>query len=143
MHQKPFTEMADGKFAVGVIIAILLLLGIAQCCSRRRHRRRSSGSVRRKSGSRSLGGEILSGIGAPSSSLGNIGDYYLDRSTNILYGPKTRAGWGIGFQLTGTPGSSGNTVLNGTIAPTSSIGNNGDFYINTGKRSDQYYPPGG
>lgn len=41
------------------------------------------------------GSQILSSTGAPDPELGLIGDYYLDRSTNHLYGPKSQEdGWG-------------------------------------------------
>jgi hypothetical protein len=132
----------------------------------------------------SNGNTILSGTTAPLSNQGNNGDYYLNTTTNILYGPKTSSGWGSGTVLTGQgpqgpagptgpqgpagptgatgpqgpagavgatgpqgptgatgltgatgpqgpAGTNGNTILNGTIVPTSTQGNNGDFYINT------------
>jgi hypothetical protein len=36
------------------------------------------------------GSQILSSNGVPGSGLGNIGDYYLDKTTNNFYGPKTQ-----------------------------------------------------
>ncbi|MBS1661753.1 MAG: hypothetical protein JST68_11970 [Bacteroidetes bacterium] len=47
------------------------------------------------------GSTILSGNGAPSASTGNNGDFYLDLSTQLLYGPKTASGWGTGTLLKG------------------------------------------
>jgi len=44
------------------------------------------------------------GSGAPSSSLGNIGDNYMDTANGEIYGPKTRSGWGSGTQFTTKPG---------------------------------------
>jgi hypothetical protein len=105
----------------------------------------------------SNGNTILSGSTAPLSTQGNNGDYYLNTTTNILYGPKTSSGWGSGTILTGQgpqgpagptgpqgpagptgatgpqgpAGNNGNSILNGTTVPTSTQGNNGDFYINT------------
>ena len=35
------------------------------------------------------GTQILSGTGPPDPALGSVGDYYLDTSTGLLYGPKT------------------------------------------------------
>lgn len=52
------------------------------------------------------GSSILSGNGSPSASLGNIGDYYLDKSTFLFYGPKTASGWGAGLNLQGPAGNS-------------------------------------
>ena len=34
------------------------------------------------------GTRIFSGVGEPDPGIGNIGDYYLDTSSGILYGPK-------------------------------------------------------
>lgn len=40
------------------------------------------------------GGTILAGHGEPSIVIGLIGDMYIDKDTNMLYGPKTSGGWG-------------------------------------------------
>lgn len=46
------------------------------------------------------GSQILSSNGAPDSALGSIGDYYLDKITHELYGPKTQeTGWGTPINL--------------------------------------------
>lgn len=46
------------------------------------------------------GSQILSSNGAPDPELGVIGDYYLDKTTNELYGPKTQEdGWGTPINL--------------------------------------------
>lgn len=54
------------------------------------------------------GNTILSGNGAPANSLGVAGDFYLDLSGLMLYGPKTAAGWGSGVVLKGSQGPEGN-----------------------------------
>ena len=86
------------------------------------------------------GNQILSGIGAPDASLGNVGDYYLDKSTGKLYGAKTAQGWGTPINLKGQDGangsngqngSSGTKILSGTTTPTTSQGEVGDWYIDT------------
>ena len=64
------------------------------------------------------GNTVLSGIGAPTSILGNVGDYYLNTSNHLLFGPKSASGWGSGVSLIGPTGSSG-TFQNGN--------NNGDI----------------
>ena len=51
------------------------------------------------------GRTILNGTGAPSSALGEDGDFYIDTSANELYGPKTSGAWGSGTPLVGPPGS--------------------------------------
>ena len=40
------------------------------------------------------GNQVLSGVGAPAASLGQIGNFYIDTSTSESYGPKTANGWG-------------------------------------------------
>ena len=82
------------------------------------------------------GSSILNGHGLPSSSIGEISDYYLDADTDILYGPKTSSGWpssGILLQGTqgvqGAKGETGYSVYTGISSPSNSLGNNGDVYI--------------
>jgi len=48
------------------------------------------------------GNGVLNGSGAPSSSLGENGDFYIDTSVNKMYGPKTSDGWGDPVNLGGT-----------------------------------------
>ena len=45
------------------------------------------------------GASVLSGNGAPSFSLGEIGDHYINKLTQELYGPKTSGGWGTPVDL--------------------------------------------
>jgi hypothetical protein len=50
------------------------------------------------------GNTILSGSGAPANNLGNNGDFYLDTSTETLYGPKANNTWPVsGTSLVGPP----------------------------------------
>lgn len=51
------------------------------------------------------GSQIHSGDGAPDASLGVVGDYYLDKSSYELYGPKTSDGWGTPLNLKGADGN--------------------------------------
>lgn len=53
------------------------------------------------------GSQILSGTGAPAAALGNNGDYYLDKSSYNLYGPKTGGAWGAALSLQGPAGPQG------------------------------------
>ena len=48
------------------------------------------------------GTSLLNGIGAPSSSLGIEGDFYLNTSNMNLYGPKTGSNWGSPTDLVGS-----------------------------------------
>ncbi|RZK63467.1 MAG: hypothetical protein EOO95_13415, partial [Pedobacter sp.] len=34
--------------------------------------------------------------------MGAVGDYYLDKTSYNLYGPKTETGWGVALSLKGT-----------------------------------------
>ena len=89
------------------------------------------------------GSQILSGNDVPTTSLGAVGDYYLNKTTMELYGPKTTEGWGNAIGLKGAQGekgkdgSNGNngkdgaTILSGITAPTTSQGKVGDWYIDT------------
>lgn len=41
------------------------------------------------------GGNVLSGFSAPNSMIGNECDFYIDKSTGIMYGPKTNGNWNV------------------------------------------------
>lgn len=45
------------------------------------------------------GSQILSGTTMPDANAGNIGDYYLDKTDYLLFGPKTSTGWGTAISL--------------------------------------------
>lgn len=85
------------------------------------------------------GNTILNGTGAPSDSIGVNGDFYLDTAASVLYGPKASGTWTGVSTLplvgpkgdTGAAGADGKTVLNGLGVPAASLGNDGDFYIDT------------
>lgn len=86
----------------------------------------------------SNGSMIYSGTTAPTADIGNVGDFYLNKSNGLLYGPKTAAGWSTNFSLKGptgatgadgTDGKNGNTVLSGTGVPAAGVGTNGDYYL--------------
>ena len=81
------------------------------------------------------GSKILSGVGAPASTLGVVGDYYLDTAAKFLYGPKTAAGWNTAISLQGEPGADGSKILSGVGAPASSLGVVGDYYLDTAAKN--------
>jgi hypothetical protein len=64
------------------------------------------------------------GAGAPSSSLGVVGDFYIDTTNSRLYGPKLVAGWGSYISIIGPTGPTGAT---GATGPTGPAGANGVF----------------
>jgi len=39
--------------------------------------------------------QVINQKGVPNNSIGDIGDYYIDSSTNSVYGPKSNTGWEI------------------------------------------------
>ena len=47
------------------------------------------------------GTSLLNGNGPPSAETGSEGDFYLDTSAQMLYGPKTAGAWGAGVLLKG------------------------------------------
>ena len=71
------------------------------------------------------GTQILSGQGAPASSLGSTGDFYIDLAAYRLYGPKTATGWGTGMALTGASGAQGPSGPTGPQGPTGATGATG------------------
>ena len=96
------------------------------------------------------GTSILVGAGVPSSTLGNNGDLYFDTSAKTILGPKALGNWpATGTVLTGATGPQGpqglagangatgptgldgKTIRSGSGTPTASLGNDGDFYIDT------------
>ena len=55
------------------------------------------------------GKTILNGTSTPVAGLGTTGDFYLNTTTNQLYGPKTAGGWGAPVSLIGPTGATGAT----------------------------------
>lgn len=47
------------------------------------------------------GNTVLNGAGTPGSGLGVNGDFYLDTTNKLFYGPKTAGAWGSGFSIVG------------------------------------------
>ena len=77
----------------------------------------------------------------PSIDEGNIGDYYIDRKTGLLYGPKTdERGWGnTPIPLVSEKGINPNTIRSGSGFPDLTIGNEGDLYLDT--QNQKLYGP--
>lgn len=57
---------------------------------------------------------ILNGKGAPKSSLGIDGDFYIDTRSLLLYGPKTKGKWPTPQSIQGPTGPAGNDGRNGS-----------------------------
>lgn len=75
------------------------------------------------------GSMIIPGNGAPAADVGGKGDYYLDKLSGKLYGPKTDTGWGNNPITLVEPNSVGNTIYSGTTPPPADKGNVGDLYL--------------
>lgn len=77
----------------------------------------------------------------PSIDEGNIGDYYIDRKTGLLYGPKTdERGWGnTPIRLVSEKGINPNTIRSGKGAPDLTVGKDGDLYLDT--QNQKLYGP--
>ena len=135
------------KKVILMTVAVLVALTVSSC------RKETEKIIERVEVQK--GNQILSGNGMPTTSLGSVGDYYLNKTTMELYGPKTTEGWGNAISLkgaqgekgkdgsNGSNGSNGNngtngsngkdgaTILSGITAPTTSQGKVGDWYIDT------------
>jgi hypothetical protein len=109
---------------------------------------------------------VLNGAGAPDAGLGVDGEFYIDTVATAIYGPKTAGAWGSPTSLIGADGApgingtdgapgtngadgapgadgadgaDGLSVLSGTGAPSSGLGRDGEFYIDT--TADAIYGP--
>jgi hypothetical protein len=81
------------------------------------------------------GNTVLSGAGIPSTSIGKVGDFFVDTVGKVLWGPKNSTNWGAGMALVGPQGIPGKTVLSGAGAPAAALGTVGDFYIDVTARA--------
>jgi hypothetical protein len=66
---------------------------------------------------------ILNGKGAPKSSLGINGDFYIDTRSLLIYGPKRKGKWPAPQSIQGPTGPSGNDGKNGADGKASSNAN--------------------
>ncbi len=73
------------------------------------------------------GNSVLSGAGDPTSIVGVDGDFYINTSTNKIFGPKTGGIWPPGEDITGPPGPQGPQGLPSTVpGPKGDKGDTGD-----------------
>ncbi|CAN2212029.1 Collagen triple helix repeat [Candidatus Nanopelagicaceae bacterium] len=66
---------------------------------------------------------ILNGRGAPKSSIGIDGDFYIDTRSLLIYGPKRKGKWPAPQSIQGPTGPSGNDGRNGSDGKTVSASN--------------------
>jgi hypothetical protein len=81
------------------------------------------------------GNTVKSGAGAPLSTQGVIGDFWIDTTSKVLFGPKTVSGWSLpgtsmigpvgATGVRGPQGSNGNTGATGAQGPQGQIGATG------------------
>ncbi|HLK30112.1 MAG TPA: hypothetical protein VKT28_16140 [Puia sp.] len=64
----------------------------------------------------------------PDASAGSAGDFFLNTSQGILYGPKSVSGWGLGLKMKNSAAAE-SLILSGSGAPASTLGNTGDYYL--------------
>ncbi len=81
------------------------------------------------------GASIISGNSAPDPLAGTLGDFYLDVTAKIIYGPKNeRTIWGVGTSISGATGAQGSTGAQGPAGPAGApggYGKYGSFYDTT------------
>jgi len=86
----------------------------------------SSGGSGQRGPQGPAGSSVLNGVGAPASTLGNNGDFYLRTDTTCLYGPKASGAWpGTCQALVGPAGASGTTGTAGSAGATGPAGPSG------------------
>jgi hypothetical protein len=93
--------MKKSRFTTLVPLTYLLLVLLITGCSKNG----ANGTNGTDGTNGTNGASILSGTTDPTSSVGNVGDFYLNLSTDSLFGPKTASGWGTGISLKGATGS--------------------------------------
>jgi hypothetical protein len=68
------------------------------------------------------GKTLLNGSGAPSAGLGINGDFYIDTTSDEIYGPKTAGAWGAATSIIGPTGVAGPTGATGNVGATGPTG---------------------
>ena len=87
---------------------------------------------------------MLSGTGAPAVSAGHDGDFYLDTTAGVLYGPKASGTWpATGISLTGPQGSPGTGATVASLAAGDTRCGNGGASITDGTGNTAYACNGG
>jgi hypothetical protein len=72
------------------------------------------------------GSTVLHGTGAPADALGKDGDFYLDTTAEVMYGPKAAGAWpASGASLVGPKGAKGDTGATGPQGATGATGSQG------------------
>jgi hypothetical protein len=83
---------------------------------------------------------ILNGKGAPKSSLGINGDFYIDTRSLLIYGPKSKGKWPAPQNIqgpTGSAGSDGKNGADGKVVSNSNISSASGLKGETGDRGEK------
>ena len=101
--------------------------------------RTAAGIVINSTGGGGSTNTILNGTTAPASTVGNVGDFYINTTNETIYGPKNTSGspWGSPTSLigpTGATGTAGSVWYTGTGSPSISGAVN-DLYLDTATES--------
>ena len=79
------------------------------------------------------GKTVLNGTQSPTAGIGNNGDFYINTTTNTLFGPKTSGAWGSGVALVGPQGAAGTNGKNSLIN-TTTVSSGSNYCPNGGIR---------
>ncbi len=72
------------------------------------------------------GKSVLNGTGTPLDTVGSNGEFYIDISTNTIYGPKVEGTWpATGVSIVGQTGATGATGPQGVAGNDGAIGAQG------------------
>jgi hypothetical protein len=110
--------MNRNRISIAITLS-LLLTGISTPMTNAATKPKTAGRT-----SSSIPNTILNGKGAPLSSLGIDGDFYIDTRSLLIYGPKKSKKWPIPQSLQGPVGSSGTDGKNGGDGKTISSASN-------------------
>ena len=78
------------------------------------------------------------GSGVPSNDLGKDGDLYLDITTSNIY-EKVQTVWELKCNIQGIDGVQGSEWHTGTGEPSTSLGKDGDYYLNCDQKANDVY----
>lgn len=114
---------------IPLLIAVILLSVIISCKKETKTQPTASGGPLKGAD----GSLIYSGAADPSNTLGKTGDYYINLGTGKLFGPKTASSWGGGVAMSLVSANTSGTgqMLTGSGAPDPSLGNAGDFCLDS------------
>jgi surface antigen bspA len=127
------TEIVFMKNILLAITGLLLILVTSAGCSKE-----TTEKIKQRRGA-----QIYLQKGEPVFDFGSIGDFYIDKNTGLLYGPKTVIGWGenpISLVDNERIGQS-NTIHKGSGTPAKNRGNVGDLYLDISANPAKLYGP--